>query len=175
MSSRHRGAGNQSNLPDEHPMGDVGQIALAIVFLVVWVLDTFVFHFSTTLNGYMPLVVRLVLGAINIAVALYLTKASHQLMFQHEQETPSVVRTGVYGIARHPMYLSVALFLLGILLTSLSLAAGVVWVLLIGFLDIIARYEERRMLEMCGEEYRAYMRDVSRWGIRLWPFRRPKP
>ena len=160
-----------SRAAEEHPLGDAGQIILVIAFISVWILDTFVFGFSVWLNAIVPLVLRLTLGAINLGVALYLAWASHRLVFSHEKEAPSLVRTGVYGIARHPMYLSVAMFLLGILLMSLSLAAGLIWIALIVFLNNIARFEEHQLLDVFGESYRAYMKDVSRWGLRFWPSR----
>lgn len=155
----------------EHPLGDAGQIILSIAFVAIWILDTFVFRLATWLNGIVPLALRLTLGVINLGGALYLAWASHRLVFSRERETTSLIRTGVYGIARHPMYLSVAMFFLGILCMSLSLAAGLLWVTLIFFLNNIARFEERQLLSVFGDDYRAYMSDVSRWGIRLWPFR----
>lgn len=172
MKSEDRTSQQRGGLPDEHPLGDAGQIVLVVAFLVVWVLDTFIFRFSTVLNGAIPLAIRLILGGINVAAALYLAWASHQLIFQQKQQPPRVVRTGVYGIARHPMYLSVALFLLGILLTSLSIAAGLVWAVLIGFLNIIAHYEERQLLETFKDAYADYMNEVARWGFHVWPVRK---
>ena len=61
------------------------------------------------------------------------------------------------------MYLSEILLSLGVLLFSLSLAAAGVWILMIAFLHVIARYEERQLLAHFGEEYRDYMSDVSMW------------
>jgi protein-S-isoprenylcysteine O-methyltransferase Ste14 len=51
---------------------------------------------------------------------------------------------------------------------SLSLAAAVVWIISIGFLYGISRYEERLLLERFGEEYKQYMREVPMLIPRLW-------
>jgi hypothetical protein len=45
----------------EHPSGDVGQMILLVVFLIVWLGDSFIYHKSTFLSVYVPLYLRLVL------------------------------------------------------------------------------------------------------------------
>ncbi len=41
--------------PGEHPLGDKGQIFLLIVFMLVWVLDSFFLKFSIILAAHVPL------------------------------------------------------------------------------------------------------------------------
>jgi protein-S-isoprenylcysteine O-methyltransferase Ste14 len=157
--------GNQqgAGLPAEHPWGDAGQIVFTILFLVIWIVDTFVLRYTTFINAHAPLALRVSIGAVNILVALYLARASHRLVLGEESDTPRVIHESVYGIVRHPMYLSEILLGLGFLLFSLSLAAVVVWVLAIGFLHVIAKYEERQLLAHFGDEYRDYMQEVPMW------------
>jgi len=56
-----------------------------------------------------------------------------------------------------------ALIIVGFLMMSTSLVAAVVWVIAIGFLYHISRYEERLLLARFSEEYRQYMREVPMW------------
>ncbi len=71
-----------------------------------------------------------------------------------------MIRKSVFSVVRHPAYLSEIPLYLGLLMLSISLAAAVVWVVAIGFLHYISRYEERLLLERVGKEYELYMREV---------------
>ena len=164
QSHKHR---QSTDLLAEHPWGDKGQIVLAILFLVVWVGDTFFFRYTTFINSQAPLGLRISVGTVNLLVALYLARKSHRLAFKQQGETPRVIQESVFGIVRHPMYLGEILLYLGLLLFSLSLAAACVWGLIIGFLHVIARYEERQLLTHFGEEYREYMQEVPMWLPRM--------
>lgn len=70
----------------EHPYGDVGQLILLIVFLIVWLGDSFFYHKSTFLSVYVPLYVRLVLLIIIEICAISLIRAGHAVV--HDVETP---------------------------------------------------------------------------------------
>ena len=43
---------NREDIIGEHHLTDIGQIICAIVFLTVWILDSFIFKFSTILKIY---------------------------------------------------------------------------------------------------------------------------
>jgi len=89
-------------------------------------------------------------------------------VFGEQRENPTVIRKGVFGVIRHPMYLSEIILYLGLLIMSMSLAATVVWVIAIGFLYYISKYEERLLITRFGEDYERYMREVPMWFPRLW-------
>ncbi|MFC2094819.1 methyltransferase family protein [Candidatus Bipolaricaulota bacterium] len=163
MSASGHGHQQREGLLAEHPWGDAGQIVFAILFLVVWIVDTFVLRYTTFINVRVPFSLRAAVGTVNILVALYMARSSQRIVFGKKRDKPEVIREGVYGIVRHPMYLSEILLGLGILLFSLSLAAAGVWVLAIGFLHFIAKYEERQLLEHFGNDYRDYMQEVRMW------------
>jgi hypothetical protein len=57
-----------------------------------------------------------------------------------------VIRESVFGVVRHPVYLSEILFYLGLLMLSLSLA-----------------YEEKLLLARFGKDYAKYKREVPMW------------
>ena len=163
MSHRRQGSEERSDLLAEHPWGDVGQIVLAVLFLVVWITDTFFLRYTTFINSQVPSELRMAIGVVNVLVALYLASASHRVLLRKTRDEPQLIREGVFGIVRHPMYLGEILLYLGVLLFSLSLAAAAVWIAAIAFLHIIARYEERQLLAYFGEDYRRYTEEVRMW------------
>jgi protein-S-isoprenylcysteine O-methyltransferase Ste14 len=158
----------RDDLTGEHKFGDAGQLIIVILFLVVWVLDSFVFKYTTFLNNHIPLAVQITLGAILLLTAFFLARAGMKVVFGEVRETPGIIRQGVMGVVRHPIYLSEILFYLGMLFFRTSLAAAGVWVIAIGFLTYISRYEEKLLLARFGDDYKRYMKDVGMFFPRLW-------
>jgi protein-S-isoprenylcysteine O-methyltransferase Ste14 len=157
----------RDDLTGEHVAGDAGQAVLACLFAATWITDTFFFQYSTFLNQYVPLGVKIPLGVVLLVLSGYLAKTGLSIVFGEERKTPGVIKKGVFNVVRHPVYLSEILLYLGLLMLSISLAAGVVWIVAIGFLHYISRYEERLLLARFGEEYELYMREVPMWIPRL--------
>ncbi len=165
VNKRH---GERDDLAGEHALGDAGQMVVAFVFAAVWILDSFVLKYTTFLNPYVPLGLRTPLGIVVLILAGYLARRGLSTVFGEERKTPAVIRKGVFGIVRHPVYLSEILAYLGLIVLSISLAAVVVWIIAIGFLHYISRHEENLLLARFGEEYMQYMRDVPMWIPRFW-------
>lgn len=92
-------------------------------------------------------------------------------LFNHRHTThdpfgkPSTLATaGPYRISRNPMYVGVALILLGFALvrgTFATLAAPLLFIAVINFLFI--PHEEQLLGDTFGEEYRSYANRVRRW------------
>jgi len=162
MTTRHR-----DDLTGEHKFGDAGQAILFILFLAVWTTDAFMFEYSTLLNDYISFAVRLPLGIIVLLISGYLAWAGLTIVFRGVRAEPRVIRKSVFGVVRHPIYISEILLYLGLLLLSTSLAGLAVWIIAIAFLHYISRYEERILLARFGEEYAQYMRDVPMYLPRL--------
>ena len=140
---------------------------LACVFAAVWIADTFFFEYTTFLNQYLPSAVRTLLGAVLLVLSGYLAGTGLSIVFGEVTEQPEVVRKSVFGVVRHPIYLSEILLYLGFLILSISLAGTLVWFIGIGFLHYISRHEERLLLARFGQEYEQYMREVPMWIPRL--------
>ena len=158
---------HREDLTGEHPLGDAGQVLLACLFAAIWIADTFFFQYTTLLNGYIPLVARIPLAALLLIVSGYLAKKGLAIVFGEKGEKPAVIRKGMFGVVRHPIYLGEILFFLGFLMLSLSLAAAAVWVVAIAFLHFIAKYEEKLLLARFGDDYENYLREVPMWLPRL--------
>ena len=159
-SGRHE---DREDLTGEHALTDSGQLILAVLFAGVWIADSFFLKVTVLLNAHVLLAIRVPMGAILLVLGAFLAQASLAIIFGETRPEPHVVRKGVFAIVRHPMYLSEILLYLGLLLISLSLAAGVVWLAAVGFLHYVARAEEKLLLERFGDEYAAYVREVPMW------------
>ncbi len=87
---------------------------------------------------------------------------SWRIGIDEERRTP-LVREGVFGLSRNPIFLGMMLTLLGLFLvipnavTLLVLGLGVV------LIQIQVRLEEEFLSGMHGEAYAEYRRDVRRW------------
>lgn len=161
MNLRHHH--DRDDLVGEHGAGDAGQIVLAILFAVIWIADTFFLGYTTFLNNYVPLAVRIVIGIIILIMSGYLAKTGLSVVFGEVREEPGVIRKSVFGIVRHPIYLSEMLLYLGLFMLSMSLASAVVLVIAVVCLHYLSRYEEKLLLDRFGEEYEKYMREVPMW------------
>jgi protein-S-isoprenylcysteine O-methyltransferase Ste14 len=151
--------GDRKDLAGEHKYGDLGQLILLIIFMVVWVLDSFVFEF-TLLNEYVPLFIRLPLGILFIIFSGLLAAKGLKTVFGEKREKPRVITTGVFSIVRHPIYLASILFYFGMIMFSVSFLAIVVLVFIKLFYHYISKYEEKLLITKFGKEYQDYMKKV---------------
>jgi protein-S-isoprenylcysteine O-methyltransferase Ste14 len=175
MSRRHGGRKHQrerSDLIGEHPFGDAGQLMFACLFFVVWGLDTFLLKATIWLNPHIPLWARIAFGSALLVASGYLAAKGLSIVFGEIRDQPRVIRKSVFGVVRHPIYLSEIVLYLGFLVISLSFAAAMVWAGAFLFLHFISHYEERLLLQRFGDDYARYMREVPMWLPRLW--KRPR-
>ncbi len=89
-----------------------------------------------------------------------------------EHRLSGVVRTGVYGLVRHPRYL-----LYMVMIACMAFLTGARPIFLLAILNILmyqvlAPLEERELLDQYGPQYEEYRRSVPRFLPRL---RRPFP
>jgi protein-S-isoprenylcysteine O-methyltransferase Ste14 len=82
-----------------------------------------------------------------------------------EADEPKLVDWGVYSITRHPMYLGVMLFELGIVTTTLSTLSLIIWIVISIIYNQLAAYEENSLNDVLEDEYKQYQKRVKRWGI----------
>ena len=157
----------RDDLTGEYALGDAGQIIFALLFFGIWIADSFFLKFTTQLNDIVPALVRKPIGIVLLCLSAYCAWSGLRIVFGEVRETPSVIREGIFGVVRHPIYLSEVLLYLGLFMLNMSLAAGAVWIGATAFLYFLSRHEERLLLKRFGEGYRTYMRDVGMWIPRL--------
>ena len=102
--------------------------------------------------------------AVGIAGVVSFRRARTTINPTKPTATSALVSTGVYRFTRNPMYLGLALYLLG-WAVFLSNALAVLFVPL--FVSYINRFqinpEERALRALFSGEYTAYMQRVRRW------------
>ena len=76
------------------------------------------------------------------------------------ERTP-LVTTGIFHYSRNPMYLSIDIGVLGTFLIMPNLPTLIMAAGMIAVLYAVSRDEEKRLLEIYGEEYEKYRRDVG--------------
>ena len=164
---RRKNRAHRDDLVGEHPFGDNGQLILLVVFLIVWIADSFIFRVSTFAARYVSLFIRIPVGVVILFIAGYLAKKGMSAVFGEEHKKPMLIHKGVFDLVRHPVYLGCILFYLGLLILTLSAIAGFIWITIVVFYHYISKYEERLLLAKFGKEYEQYMKRVPMWIPRL--------
>jgi protein-S-isoprenylcysteine O-methyltransferase Ste14 len=81
-----------------------------------------------------------------------------------KSETTTLVRTGVFGWVRNPIFTAMLIFGLGIALVTPNLVAIVGYVLLVVTIELqVRRVEEPYLLATHGDAYRDYLAGVGRF------------
>lgn len=106
--------------------------------------------------------VMLLVGTVGVVVSHFALGASWRSgVDPHAQ--PSLVKTGVYGYSRNPIFMSVMLCQLGFFLLLPSIFSLVC--LLLGCFFIVRQVsvEERFLLRCFGTDYQQYQAKTPRW------------
>ncbi len=107
--------------------------------------------------------VVLVVGGIAIAVLgflLWMWTGAH-MQKRDAFKNKTLCADGPFALTRHPMYVGGYIFLIGIGLAFFSKAWFIVLVVALPFSYIAFSMEEKRMIEIFGEEYIDYQRKVG--------------
>jgi len=146
----------------EHPFGDSGQLILLVLFLIIWVVDSFFLGISTVFTDYISLYIRLVILGVILLFAVYLIRSGH-VVVSHGQRPSGVVSTGAFQYVRHPLYLGSIMFYFGLAVSTASLFSLVLVALIFFFYNYIANYEENLLEDRFPEEYRNYKKQTGKW------------
>ena len=151
---------HRDDLTGEHAFSDIGQLIFLIIFLIVWIADSFVFKYSTFLTQYVSNYIRVPITLIVLVISGLLAWTGLKIVFRETREDSQVITSGVFSIVRHPIYLGSILLYLGFILLSLSLLSFLVWILIIVFYYMISRYEEKLLIQRFGSAYEKYKKKV---------------
>jgi protein-S-isoprenylcysteine O-methyltransferase Ste14 len=154
---------DRDDLVGEHRLGDLGQTILLIIFLIVWIADSFFLHYSTELAKSISLYIRFPVAVGFLFCAYYLARKGLKVVFGEEREKPVVIREGVFNIVRHPIYLGAILIYVGLFTLTFSLLSLIVLFIILFFYHFIARYEEKLLLQQFGKDYEKYKKEVPMW------------
>jgi protein-S-isoprenylcysteine O-methyltransferase Ste14 len=94
-------------------------------------------------------------------LAGYFLLKNHGKSVKNFENTSVLVKKGLYGYIRHPLYFSIFLFGTGIMFKDPQLVQ-----LILGGLNLIAIYftariEEKEMIDKFGDEYKKYMSETK--------------
>ena len=153
----------QEGIGEEHPFCDSGQNLFILLFIVVWIADSFWLHWSTFLMSSIHWFIRGSIAFISIILGVYLAQGAHKAVFEEAPSDPQVIDWGVFRFVRHPMYLGVLLIMIGLFFWSFSLISISIWIGFFFFYDRMASYEERSLIRIFGEDYVKHQRNVGKW------------
>jgi protein-S-isoprenylcysteine O-methyltransferase Ste14 len=88
------------------------------------------------------------------------------------RQDASLVTTGIYRWFRHPIYTSIVVVVIGLFLHTPTPAVALASVIVIGYLAVKVRFEEK-LLAMRYPDYEQYRQ--RSWGLIPWPHSRSKP
>jgi protein-S-isoprenylcysteine O-methyltransferase Ste14 len=151
----------------EHPYGDLGQLVFLLGFLVIWILDSFVFRYSTFLSLHVPIYLRMIFAGLVLVPAVYLVRSGHRAISEEILSSPRLLTDGAFSRVRHPLYLASLLFYLFLIAMTLSLISLVFFIGIFLFYNSIAAYEENFCEEKFGQDYRDYKKHTPKWIPRL--------
>lgn len=150
----------------EHPFGDTGQLILLLLYLAVWVADSFFFRKTTFFAEHVPLSIRLFLMMCFLVLSYLLVRSGH-VVLRGDERPGEIVSTGAFRYVRHPLYLGCILFYLGLTVSTLSLVSLALLVPIALFYNFLGSYEEKLLQEKFGDPYRDYMEITGRWIPRI--------
>lgn len=151
----------------EHPYGDLGQIIILLGFLAIWILDSFIFRYSTFLSAYVPIYLRLVIAGLILPLAIYLVRSGHRAASDEVLSSSRLLTDGAFSRVRHPLYLASLMFYLFLIALTLSLISLLLFMGVFIFYNAIAAYEEKFLEKKYGQDYTDYKKQVPRWIPRL--------
>jgi protein-S-isoprenylcysteine O-methyltransferase Ste14 len=142
--------------------------AAVVVAVAVYSLSEWLYEYLTPITWLERLWLRwagIALLLISLAwtvVAQAQMGESWRIGIDEERRTP-LVRKGVFGLSRNPIFLGMMLTLLGLFLVIPNAVTLLVFVLGVVLIQIQVRLEEEFLSNMHGEEYAQYRRSVRRW------------
>jgi protein-S-isoprenylcysteine O-methyltransferase Ste14 len=104
----------------------------------------------------------LIVALIWVFVAQSQMGDSFRIGVDTERATP-LVRQGLFGVSRNPIFLGMLVMLLGFFLVLPSAASLAVCVLGYALIQIQVRLEEAHLVRLHGDAYRQYQVTVRRW------------
>ena len=145
---------------------NIGQIIAIMAFIIIWMSDSFIFNFSDFLSKYVPWWILILIATPFWIFAVYLRVNGMKVVFRGRSKEPILITSGVFHITRHPNYLSLLLFYIGLIISTLSLISLILFFLSFIYYNFIANFEEKYLLETFGDKFREYQRLVPKWGIK---------
>jgi protein-S-isoprenylcysteine O-methyltransferase Ste14 len=135
-------------------------VMIALIYLSSLFVESITFNYQGSLS-----VLFIILGAACALPSFKLfAKFKTTITPLKPSDATALVTEGMYRYSRNPMYLGLLLWTIASTIwfgTWFGIIINIVFVFLINFLQIIP--EEEALLEIFGEEYEEYKKNVRRW------------
>lgn len=126
---------------------------LILLNLKVWFTDPFSYH---QIISWILLIM-----SIYPVVAGYILLKKQGKPTVNFENTSRLVKKGIYGLIRHPLYLSVFLFGTGVMMKDPGRIQIILGIVNLVAVYLTSRIEEGEMIAKFGNEYREYMRETK--------------
>ncbi|MFX1406047.1 MAG: methyltransferase family protein [Promethearchaeota archaeon] len=151
--------GHEREIPNAH----IYHTILPIIFMITWILDSLIFQVSIILNNFVPLIIRFSLFILIFIIAIILIMLSHRALFKNHQPPANVIKTGILGYTRNPMYFGIMLIYVAFICFSISLISVGIFVLVFLVYNKMVNFEEKLLENMFGDKYLDYKSRVPKW------------
>jgi len=152
--------GKRDDLIGEHSLGDAGQLILLFLFMIIWIVDSFVIKSSTFLVNKVPFIIRFLIALPMFIYGGFLAQRGMRVVFGQVRTEPEIISESVFKIVRHPIYLGAILFYVSMSVLTMSLFSMLMLIFIILFYYFIAKHEENLLIARFGDTYREYMKQV---------------
>ena len=150
----------RNDIAGEYRWGDLGQLILAMFFIIGMCLDVFFLKIQAGIFEMMPIYVQLIIAIPLFIIGIYLVRSGLNTVFGEKREKLEVIRSGVFSLVRHPVYLGSILIFFSFVMLSSSIIALSIWIIIVLFYIYISRYEENILMDKLGDDYMKYMHEV---------------
>ena len=151
--------GHEREIPNAH----IFHAILPIIFIIIWFLDSNIFHISTFLNSFVPFMIRLILFIVVFAIAITFIMLSHRALFKSHQPPNSLITKGILKYVRNPMYLGILLIYVAFIFLSISLISIALFIIVFLVYNWMVNFEENILENLFGKEYLKYKKKVPKW------------
>ncbi|TFG23628.1 MAG: isoprenylcysteine carboxylmethyltransferase family protein [Promethearchaeota archaeon] len=152
----------------EIPHSHLLQTLLPIIFIVIWILDSWILLLSVWLNEFVPSILRLILFITVLGLALIILFLSHKTLFEHNEPSDTLITSGILSRVRNPLYLGILLIYVAVLLLSISIISIILFIIILFVYNKMVNYEEKKLEKMFGNEYLEYKKKVPKWIPKLF-------
>jgi protein-S-isoprenylcysteine O-methyltransferase Ste14 len=139
-------------------------VGLITAVLMWWVSGLPALQWPGGLKGVAVVLLLLAGAAFDVAGLLSFRASRTTVNPLRPERASTLVTGGVYRLTRNPMYVGMACLLTA---WALAVSSPLAWLGPLAYLAYLTRFqiipEERVLLALFGEDYRAYMESVRRW------------
>lgn len=161
MNMRKNNFEERNDLAGEYRWGDIGQMILALFFIIGLFIDVFflkIHYFS--FQDSIPIYIKIFLFVTLMIISGYLVNSGLNLVFKQKRDRLVVIKSGVFSVVRHPVYLGSILLFFGFVILSFSILSFIFWIVIVLFYIFLSRYEEKLLIEKIGYDYEQYISEV---------------